>query len=150
MIHADVATTLDKSHLKARLFEASMLNAYAYHALAPWTYIALMKLHNLEHGKNGQQGAAAARASVDAAMFARIALTGLRAENLPIPGVCSSESGDIAIIWTIGPRQIEAIFGADQSGSFVLSNGDVIVEDGEITAHDVAPLSRALEDMMAG
>lgn len=150
MIPASAATTLDKSHLTTRIFEASMLNAHAYYAVAPWTYIALMKIHNLEHGRFGQQPAAAARVSPDAAMFARVALIDLRTDSLPVPGVCSSESGDVALTWTIGLRQIEAIFGSDQSGSFVFSNGDAIIEDGEIATHDTASLSKALEEMMAG
>jgi hypothetical protein len=63
--------------------------------------------------------------------------------------VCSVDGGSVALIWTVGLRQLEAIFGADKLGSFVLSDGDKIIGDGEIATHDTTSLSTALEDMMA-
>jgi hypothetical protein len=150
MIQADVATTLDRSQLKARFQEASVLNAQAYYQVAPWTYIALMKLHNLEHGKGSRRGTLNVPVSADAAMFARAVLSDLKEEELPIPGICSVEGGSVALIWTLGLRQLEAIFGPDKSGSFVLSDGDRIIGDGEFYSTDTAPLSTALEGMMEG
>jgi len=149
MIHADVATTLDKSQQTTRLLEASMLNAHGYYTVAPWTYIALMKLHNLEHEKSGQYRGIATQVAPEAAMFARVTLSDLVTTDLPIPRVCATEDGDVALIWTIGLKQIEAIFGADRLGSFVSSDGDTIVGDGEIAAHEVESLATALAEMMA-
>jgi hypothetical protein len=82
-------------------------------------------------------------------MFARSFLSSLSGDNLPVPAVCSVDGGSVALIWTVGLRQLEAIFGADKLGSFVLSDGDKIIGDGEIATHDTTSLSTALEDMMA-
>lgn len=147
MIHASVATTLDDSQVKPHLLEASVLNAQAYFEVAQWTYIALMKLHNLEHGKGA--GIIKTPVAPEAAMYARTVLTDLTSGDLPVPGVCSVEGGSVALIWTVGMKQVEAIVGPDKSGTFVVSDGDRIIVDGDIIARDTSALSKALEDMIA-
>lgn len=126
-----------------------MLNSLAYYSVAPWTYTALMKLHTLEHPHERQRTAQNPPVSPAAAMFARISLSELKCDELPVPGVCSVEGGDVALIWTVGLKQIEAIFGADRAGSFVFSEGDALVVDGEFVQHDTASLLRALKVMVA-
>lgn len=149
MIQAEVATTLDRSQLTTKFQEASMLNAQAYYQVAPWTFVALMKLHNLEQGNATQSGVQRIRVSEDAVRFARTVLADLKAENVPIPGICPAESGDIAMTWTVGLKQVEAIFGPDRLGTFVVSNGDKIIGDGDFEPHDTVALCLALEGMMA-
>ncbi len=147
MILAAVATTLDRVELP-RLQRAAFLNSVVYHSVAPWKYTAFMKLHALEHASPSGHHAQSSFVSSDAAMFARTMLDRVRLENVPYPAVCPASGGSVAIIWTIGIKQLEAIFGPDKSGSFVLSDGDEIVDDGEMSAAESESFSKAIEDML--
>jgi hypothetical protein len=149
MIQADVATTLDRSLPKTRFFEPSLLNTQAYYEVAQWTRIALMKLHNVEDVRQKRKGLAQIEVESRATMFARRVLIDLWKDNLPVPGVCPVEGGSVALIWSIGQRRVEAVFGSDWSGSFVFIDGDSIVGDGEICADNSEALRTALEDMMS-
>lgn len=149
MIQAQIATTLDHSELTVRLEKTALISASAYYSIVPWKYTALMKLHKLEHSQAILEKAGKLIVSSDAAMFARTILGGLEGENLPTPTVCPVSGGSVAMIWTLGLKQLEAIFGPDKSGSFVLSDGDEIVGDGEISPNDTASFSGALERIVA-
>ena len=149
MILAEVPTTLERSELTVRSQRAALMSANAYYSIAPWKYTALMKLHNLEHQHPSQNKSASTFVSSDAAMFARTILDVLQGENVPTPTVCPVSHGSVALIWTVGRKQLEAIFGPDKSGSFVLSNGDEIADDGEITTNNTAPFCKAVEDILA-
>jgi hypothetical protein len=81
-------------------------------------------------------------------MFARTILDEIKGDNLPAPTVCPASGGSIAVIWSVGEKQVEAIFGPDKMGSFVLSNGDDVVEDGEVSPNDAASLVSALNDIL--
>ena len=108
-----------------------------------------MKLHDLEHAPGAQNNATDAFVSPDAAMFARTILGGLSRENVPTPAVCPASGGSVAMIWSVGLKQLEAIFGPDKTGSYVLSDGDALVGDGEVTAEDSISFSAAIEDILA-
>ena len=105
MIHADVATTIDRSQLKTRFLEASDAECSAYYEVAQWTYISLMKLHNLEHGKRwtwshrGISMCLSNGSDVRKNSLARFESAG--EDFMPVPGVCSVDGGGVALIWTI-------------------------------------------------
>src|ERR1035438_1535229 len=124
MITAEVPTTLDQSKFTVGLHMASLMHSSAFHAVAPWKYTTLLKLHDLEHSPGSQPGATPLTVSSSAAMFARTILDEIKGDNLPAPTVCPASGGSIAVIWSVGEKQVEAIFGPDKMGSFVLSNGD--------------------------
>jgi hypothetical protein len=149
MITAEVPTTLDQSELLSRSHRASLINSSAIHSVVPWKYTALLRLHDLERAL-GVSGAPAQAASLSAIMFARTILDAVKGDNLPTPSVCPASGSGVALIWTVGSKQLEAIFGSDKLGSFVLSDGDDIVHDGEIAAGDAASLAGALNDILAG
>jgi hypothetical protein len=148
MIVAEVATTMDRIERTPRSQRAAFLNAITYCSIAPWKYTALMKLHDLERASLPGSNARSTLVSSEAAMFARTMLNGLQIENVPNPTVCPASGGSVAIIWTVGLKQLEAIFGPDKSGSFVLSNGDEIVDDGEISVKESGSFSRAIEGIL--
>jgi hypothetical protein len=81
-------------------------------------------------------------------MFARNILVGIESCTLPSPTVCPVTSGDIAVIWSVGSKQLEIIFGPDRTGSFVLTRGEEITDSGDIADRDSTALERALNDLL--
>ena len=149
MITAEIPTTLDQSKFTVGLHKASLMHSSAFHAVAPWKYTTLLKLHDLEHLPGPHLGAKMLTVSSGAAMFARTILDEIKGDNLPTPTVCPASGGSVAVIWSVGEKQVEAIFGADRIGSFVLSSGDDVVENGEVSPNDAASLASALNDILA-
>jgi hypothetical protein len=148
MIPAEQATTLDRSVLTARSQKEAFMCSTAYYSTAPWKYTALMKLHTLENAEKSHESCQGGAVSPNAAMFARTVLDGLRGEDLPTPSVCPVSGGSVAMIWTVGVKQLEAIFAPDKSGSFVVSDGDNLVDDGEISVRSAGLLSKALDSIL--
>lgn len=144
MIQAHIATTLDHSKFTVQPRNAALINSSAYYAEAPWKFTALIKLRELENTPTSQIQAEDLLISANATMFARTVLGAVQEENLPTPAVCQVTGGSVAMIWTVGLRQLEAIFGPDRFGSFVLSDGDQIVGDGEMSTDDTESFSSAL------
>jgi hypothetical protein len=80
--------------------------------------------------------------------FARLAIAQVSGVALPSPVVCPVSGGSIGMIWSLGPKQLEVIFDADHAGSYVLSKGDEVIEDGEIAMSSQQPLQFALVNFL--
>ena len=52
------------------------------------------------------------------------------------------------MVWTVGNNQLEMIFDADQRGTYVLSNGESIIDDGELDGNALAVLQSALTRLL--
>jgi hypothetical protein len=120
----------------------------AYYGGAPWKYTAYSKLHEFETNPSTTQLAENLAVAHSAAMFARAVLDKVNEADLPNPSVCPVSGESLGIIWTVGHKQLEAIFAPDSSGSYVLSVGDDIVEDGEISRESVDSLEKALKSIL--
>ncbi len=149
MITAEVPTTLDSAVPTFRPYREALIHPSAFHCVAPWKYTALLKLHDLERSTPPDLLAHGLAVSIDAVMFARTILDSVTRDNLPTPEVCPVSGGDVAVIWSVGDKQLEAIFAPDRTGSYVLSHGEEIVEDGEVSVDNAVPLIGALEDILA-
>ena len=121
----------------------------AIHASAPWQYTVFSKLHDLEKSKTKSSASKMLPVSVPAVMFARVVLADLRdIDNIPTPSVCPTSGGEVGIVWSFGSRQLEVVFSHNQSGSFVLSEDDEIIEDGEVAPHSTARLQSAISSIV--
>lgn len=81
-------------------------------------------------------------------MFARATIGTLPNMNLPTPVVCPVSGGSLGMVWTVGNNQLEMIFDADQRGTYVLSNSDSIIDDGELDGNSQEVLQRALTRLL--
>lgn len=147
MITIEMPTTLERIELTVPVLQATFLNTSPRLPFPAWKSATLRKLHDLEQPQVST-GSSVGSIS-EATKFARTMLDELQKENIPTPAVCPVPEGSIAIIWTVGMNQLEAIFGPDKSGSFVLSKGDEVVGDGEISSDDTAMFRKAVDDMLA-
>jgi hypothetical protein len=120
----------------------------ACHAEAPWQFSALRKLHDLSTTPTASERNEDLIPAPSAFMFARIAVAQVTGITVPSPMVCPVSGGSLGMIWSLGSKQLEVIFDADQLGSYVLSNGDAIIEDGDIKMASTQPLHKALASFL--
>jgi hypothetical protein len=120
----------------------------AYYDFAPWKYTAYSKLHEFETSPSAMQINENLLVAQSTAMFARSVLDRVHEPELPSPSVCPVSGESLGIVWTVGHKQLEAIFAPDASGSYILSVGDEIVEDGEISRANIDSLERALRSIL--
>jgi ABC-type bacteriocin/lantibiotic exporter with double-glycine peptidase domain len=121
----------------------------AIHASAPWQYTVFSRLHDLEKSKAKTPASKMHPVSQTAVMLARIVLADLRGvENIPTPSVCPTSGGEIGIVWSLGNKQLEVLFSDNQAGSFVLSQNDEIIEDGEVAPQSTARLQNAINSIV--
>ena len=120
----------------------------AYYADAPWQFTALMKLHQLATSPTVSQMDADITPSESTFMLARASIAKLPTMNLPSPSVSPVSGGSIGMVWSLGVKQLEVIFDRDQAGSFVLSKGNSIIDDGEISGEHTDSLHRALSNLL--
>jgi hypothetical protein len=142
-------TTIDTSRATSSLRKPeSVMISQAYHTSAPWQYGALIQLHALSTTPTVMERDANITASETTVMFARAALARLPDLNLPTPTVCPVSGGSVGIVWSVGSKQLEAIFDSDQLGTYVLSMADQIIGDGEIDASSISQLESALKSLV--
>lgn len=150
MTVADSPATLNAKELIQPLtVRQALLTSQGYHSTAPWQYTVYSKLHDMEKHLIGAKGQDELTVSQPTVMFARIVIADLHSMNIPSPVICPISGGGVGMIWSLGSKQLEVAFGADQSGSFILSKDDQIVDDGEISPEDTSNLERALKSVMS-
>lgn len=120
----------------------------AYFASAPWQFTALMKLHQLANTPTVNQADANLAPSQSTFMIARASIAKLPAMDLPSPSVCPVSGGSIGMVWSLGMKQLEVIFDHDQIGTYVLTKGNSIIDDGEISTERIDSLQRALNNLL--
>jgi len=120
----------------------------AYYDGAPWKYTAYSKLHELESSPSAVQVTANLLVAQSTAMFARSILDQVYEPDLPTPSVCPVSGDGLGIVWTVGPKQVEAIFAPDASGSYVVSVSGEIVADGDINRGTIHSLQTALRSLL--
>jgi hypothetical protein len=149
MTLAALPVTIDSSRATSspRKPESVMISQ-AYHASAPWLFGALIQLHELSTLPTVIERDANITASKTTVMFARAALAKLPDLNLPTPTVCPISGGSVGIVWSVGSKQLEAIFDSDQVGTYVLSMGDQIIGDGDIEPDSISQLESALKSLV--
>lgn len=120
----------------------------AYFASAPWQFTALMKLHQLANTPTVNRADADLAPSQGTFMLARASIAKLPAMDIPSPSVCPVSGGSIGMVWSLGIKQLEVIFDHDQIGTYVLTEGNSIIDDGEISAEHIDSLQRALNSLL--
>jgi hypothetical protein len=121
----------------------------AIHASAPWQYSVFSRLHDLEKSKTPTGPSKMLPVSQPAIMFARVVMAHLRdVDNIPTPTVCPTSGGEVGIVWSFGRKQLEVVFSDNQSGSFVLSENDEIIEDGAVAVHSTERLQNAISSIV--
>lgn len=127
----------------------ALLTTQGYHSTAPWQYTVYSKLHDLETQVIGAKAQNELTVAQPTVMFARTVIADLHSMNIPSPVICPISGGGVGMIWSLGPKQLEVVFAADQSGSFILSKDEQIVDDGEINRENTSSLERALKSVMS-
>ena len=121
----------------------------AIYASAPWQYTVFSRLHELEKSRVKVGASRMLPVSHSAVMFARVVLADLRSvENIPTPTVCPTSGGEIGVVWSFGNKQLEVVFSGYERGSFVLSEQDEIVDNGDLAADSVAQLQKAISSIV--
>jgi hypothetical protein len=148
-ISASPATLDTSTRIAPRIFPQALLTTPAHFAAAPWQYTVFSKLHDLERGR-GQVGRVEDLTPAQPTiMFARTVIADLTDLNIPAPTICPVSGGAVGMIWSLGSKQLEVVFAHDQTGSFVLSQGDQIIEDGDVSAQSTKELEWALKSIIS-
>jgi hypothetical protein len=150
MIIAASTITLDASKPTApRKIAEMLLTTKAYFATPPWQYTAFSKLHELGKPLSNTRRASDLPVAQSTIMFARTIISDLHHLNVPSPVVCPISGGGVGMVWCLGSKQLEVVFGADQSGSFILSKDDQIIEDGDLAGKSTPEFERALRSIVS-
>ena len=147
MINVSSPATVNVNPGMLPTFGADLFINRAHYAAAPWLFTALQKLHDLSGASDVTQHSAL-KVSPSTVTFARATIGTLPNINLPTPTVCPVSGGCLGIVWTVGNNQLEMIFDADQRGTYVLSNGESIIDDGELDGNSLAVLQSALTRLL--
>lgn len=142
------ATRIDTSKLLPSSFHESLLTKPGFYTGAPWQYVAVSRLREIEVQPAAVLPAGNLQVAGSTANFARAVVGSLPGLDLPVPVVCPVSGGSIGMIWSLGTKQLEAIFPPDGLGSFVLSHGDEVIDDGDIKSTAIDALRHALDDLM--
>lgn len=143
-------TTLDSSKVSAsQIVPEALLTTRGYHASAPWQYVVFSELYELEKAQTSVGTAGGLSVAQGTIMFARNILADLHGLNIPSPTVCPISGGGLGMLWSLGPKQLEVVLAADQSGSFVLSKGEQIIGDGDIATDSISELEQALRSIVS-
>jgi hypothetical protein len=120
-----------------------------YRDLSDWQFVAYSRLHDLERS-TGQ-------AEVDAGMdakrstgFARAIIDLVKAPDLPIPTVCPVPGSSVGMIWSVGQKQLEAIFEPNATGTYIVVCGGEVSDDGEFSSGSIGSLETALQSILVG
>jgi hypothetical protein len=129
-------------------FSHSMLvTTSAYHEEAPWLFMAVSRIHELEGRPRVYQGIGDLTVARETAMYARAVLGNLKPPPLlPIPDVGATGGGGLGFVWTVGQKQVEAIVNPDRVITFVSTTGDQITDDGEVR-DDASRLEQVLHNL---
>jgi hypothetical protein len=144
-ISASPATLDNSMRIAPGITTQELLTTHAHFAAAPWQYTVFSKLHDLERAR-GQAGRVEdLKVAQPTIMFARTVIADLTDLNIPAPVICPVSGGAVGMVWSLGSKQLEVVFAHDQTGSFILSQGDQIIEDGDVSVECTKELGWALK-----
>jgi hypothetical protein len=150
MTIAESPATLDARDLvKPLTLRQTLLTSQGYFSTAPWQYTVYSTLHDLEGQRENKSAMHDLTVAQQTIMFARTVVADLHSLNIPSPTICPISGGGVGMVWSLGAKQLEVAFSADQSGSFILSKGEQIVDDGDISVEHTSGLVRALRSVMS-
>lgn len=115
---------------------------------APWLFAALERIHEIENNPRNYPGIANLAVTQQTAMYARSVLGSLLSLDLPSPVVCPLSGGALGVAWSVGSRELEAVIYPDNSTSFVVSDGGVILNDKTFDHDDTDSLEDALTQLL--
>ncbi len=115
---------------------------------APWLFAALERIHEIENNPRNYPGVANLEVTQQTAMYARSVLGSLISLDLPSPVVCPLSGGALGVAWSVGSRELETVIYPDNSTSFVVSHGGVVVADATFNHSDTDSLEDALTQLL--
>ena len=149
MLACTVPATVDMTSVTSSSARSIGFINRSFSADAPWQMATLNKLHELATLTTVPDRDADLVPAESTFMFARLAIAKLQGlPQLPNPVVCPVSGGSIGMIWKVSGKQLEVIFDDDYLGSWVLSQGQTILGDGDIDGESTSQLKMALGGLL--
>ena len=132
-----------------------LLTTPGVYDIAPWMYTALSRIHELEGEPRQLAGIGDLAITQPTAMYARTILDGLHRGlspdrlHIPTPGVSPVSGGAIGFVWSLGSRHLEVIVSPDRVTSYVVAEGDSVLDEDDFDGEDTGKLQKALTRLLS-
>jgi hypothetical protein len=113
-----------------------------------WLSSALAQVREIEEFGELVPGLGDIRVPSDTAKRARMLLSTIEAQNLPVPLVSPVSGGGMSITWTVGNKEVKVEFEPGGEAAFFRVEDDEVIDDGVVDVTSRSPVAGQLKWML--